>query len=110
MKKIIFVLFSSILFSACMQTSYTLAPRYEEFLGDNKYELSFRGNSYTSEETLKGFFNKRSAKLCNSTKGNFKILRQKTEAVEYKDRTYADYGKSVDVKLRVFGVIECINI
>ncbi len=110
MKKITFVLFVSILLSACMQTSYTFGPRYEESLGDNKYELSFRGNSYTTEETLKGYFNKRSAKLCKSTKGNFKVLRQKTEAVEYKDRTYADFGKSVDVKLRVFGVIECINI
>ena len=110
MKKIIFILFLSILLNACMQTSYTFAPRYEEFLGDNKYELSFRGNSYTSEETLKGFFNKRSAKLCNSTEGNFKIIKQKTEAVDYKDRTYSDFGKSIDMKLRVFGVIECIKI
>ena len=93
-----------------MQTSYTFAPRYEEFLGDNKYELSFRGNSYTSEETLKGFFNKRSAKLCDSTECNFKIIKQKTEAVDYKDRTYSDFGKSIDMKLRVFGVIECIKI
>ena len=91
-------------------SSYTFVPRYEEFIGDNKYELSFRGNSYTSEETLKGFFNKRSAKLCSSTEGNFKILKQQTEAVDYKDRTYADFGKSVDMELRVFGVIECIKI
>ncbi len=98
------------LLNSCMQTSYTFAPRYEEFIGDNKYELSFRGNSYTTEETLKGFFNKRSAKLCSSTDGNFKILKQKTEAVDYKDRTYADIGKSIDMELRVFGVIECINI
>ena len=40
----------------------------------------FRGNSYTTEETLKGFFNKRASKLCSSTDGNFKILKQKTVA------------------------------
>ena len=55
MKKIILLLFSFLLINACA-SSYTFAPRYEEFLGDNKYELSFRGNSYTSEEKLKGFF------------------------------------------------------
>ena len=91
-------------------SSYTFVPRYEEFIGDNKYELSFRGNSRTSEEKLKGFFNKRATKLCSKTDGNFKILRQKTEAVDYKDRTYADFNKSIDMELRVFGVIECIKI
>ena len=109
MSKTIYILIFYLLVSACA-TSYTFAPRYEGSLGDNKYELSFRGNSYTSEETLKGFFNKRSTKLCNSTEGNFKIIKQKTEAVDYKDRTYADFGKSIDMELRVFGVIECIKI
>ena len=109
MKKIILLLFSFLLINACA-SSYTFAPRYEEFLGDNKYELSFRGNSYTSEEKLKGFFDKRATKLCSKTDGNFKILTQKTEAVDYKDRTYADFGQSVDMELRVFGLIEGIKI
>tara|TARA_B100000029_G_scaffold498398_1_gene567184 strand:+ start:50 stop:379 length:330 start_codon:yes stop_codon:yes gene_type:complete len=109
MKKIILFLISCLIVNACA-TSYTLAPRYEEFIGNNKYELSFRGNSYTSEEKLKGFFSKRASKLCKNTGGNFKILKQRTEAVNYKDRTYADFGKSIDMELRVFGLIECINI
>jgi len=106
MKKKNYTLILCLLLYSCA-TSYTLAPRYEEFLGDNKYELSFRGNSYTSEEKLKSYFNKRAAKLCSSTSGNFIILEQKTEAVDYEDRTYADFGKSVDMKLRVMGIIKC---
>jgi len=88
-------------------TTYTLAPRYEDSLGDNKYEISFRGNSYTSEEKLKSYFNKRAKKLCSSTSGNFIVLEQKTEAVDFEDRTYADLGQSVDMKLRVAGIIKC---
>ena len=55
----------------------------------------------------KAYFNKRAAKLCKSTSGNFAILQQKTETVDYKDRTYADIGKSVDMELRVIGVVQC---
>ena len=105
MNRLIYILFFVIL-NACA-TSYTLAPRYDESLGDNKYEISFRGNSYTSEEKLKAYFNKRATKLCSSTSGNFTILQQKTEAVDYKDRTYADLGKSVDMELRVIGIVQC---
>ena len=106
MNKLIYILFFYVLLNSCA-TSYTLAPRYEEALGDNKYEISFRGNSYTSEERLKGYFNKRAAKLCKSTSGNFAVLQRKTEAVDSKDRTYADLGKSVDMELRVIGVVQC---
>ena len=106
MNRLFYILFFYILLNSCA-TSYTLAPRYEESLGDNKYEISFRGNSYTSEEKLKSYFNKRARKLCSSTSGNFAILKQKTEAVDYKDRTYADLGKSVDMELRVIGIVQC---
>ena len=76
MNRFIYIIFFCILLNSCA-TSYTLAPRYEESLGDNKYEISFRGNSYTSEERLKGYFNKRASKLCKATAGNFAILQQK---------------------------------
>tara|TARA_Y100000590_G_scaffold449551_1_gene587883 strand:- start:102 stop:425 length:324 start_codon:yes stop_codon:yes gene_type:complete len=107
MSKTIYILIFYLLVSACA-TSYTFAPRYEGSLGDNKYELSFRGNSYTSEEKLKSYWNKRAAKICAASNNDVKILSQRTEAVGYEDRTYADFGKSVDMELRVFGVFECI--
>jgi len=106
MNRTLYIIFFLILLNGCA-TSYTLAPRYEESLGDNKYEISFRGNSYTSEDKLKNYFNKRAAKLCESTSGNFIVLKQKTEAVDMKDRTYADIGKSIDMELRVIGVVQC---
>ena len=103
MNKFLFILFFLVLLNSCA-SSYMLTPRFEQALEDNKYELSFRGNSYTSEDVLKGYFNKRSAKLCSN---NFIILQQKTEAVDIKDRTYADFRKSVDMELRVYGIIQC---
>ncbi len=104
MKKNIIIFFSLILLSSC-STPYLIAPSSEEALEDNQYRISFRGNSYTSEDKLKGYISKRAAALCPS--GNFEILENTTEVVDHEDRTYSDYGKSVDFKLRVIQLIQC---
>jgi hypothetical protein len=104
MKKNIITFLSLILLSSC-STPYLISPSTEEALEDNQYRISFRGNSYTSEEKLKNYISKRAAALCSN--GNFEILENTTEVVDHEDRTYADYGKSVDFKLRVIQLIQC---
>tara|TARA_Y100000590_G_scaffold144379_1_gene165951 strand:+ start:5213 stop:5536 length:324 start_codon:yes stop_codon:yes gene_type:complete len=106
MKNFVLFLFFLAFLNAC-STPYLLSPGIEESLGDNHYRISFRGNSYTSENKLKEFFNKRASDICTQTKGNFEIVEQKTEVVDYEDRTDADFAKSFDVELRVIGVFKC---
>ena len=70
MKKNIITFLSLILLSSC-STPYLISPSTEEALEDNQYRISFRGNSYTSEEKLKNYISKRAAALCSN--GNFEI-------------------------------------
>ena len=106
MRKSILFLFCLFFLNSCA-TPYLLSPGIEESLGDEHYRISFRGNSYTSEDKLKKFFNKRASEICKKTKGNFNLIEQKTEVVDYTDRTDADFQKSFDVELRVVGVFQC---
>jgi len=110
MKKILLIIFCSLLIAHCgaltgkkaiLETPYSLSSSSEEKMENNKWRISISGKRFTSNEKIIGFFDKKSKTLCGMS-GEYEILEQNIKVLKLNINTIPE-----TFNLNIYGIIQC---